>query len=72
MVYLLDKYEYEYKSKLTVHESWEGQFIYIKESNILNKGINLVNIYRPPNNLVDKCNQFPKEVSPEIKKTWIQ
>ncbi len=55
-------------SKLTGYESWEGQIIYIKKSNILNKGINLVNIYRQPNNLVDKCNQFIKEVSPEIKK----
>ncbi len=40
--------------------------IYIIKGNILNKGINLVNIYRPPNNLVEKCNQFIK-VSPEIK-----
>ncbi len=45
MVYLLEKYEYsEYKSKLIGHESWEWQIIYIKNGNILNKGINLVNI----------------------------
>ncbi len=31
MVYLLEKYEYEYKSKLTGYESWEGQIIYIKK-----------------------------------------
>ncbi len=68
MVYLLDKYEYEYKSKLTGYESWEGQIIYIRKGNTLNKGINLINIYRPPNNLVDKCNEFIKEISPEIKK----
>ncbi len=52
MVYLLEKYEYEYKSKLTGYESCEGQIIDIKKGNILNKGINPVNIYRPPNNLV--------------------
>ncbi len=34
MVYLVEIYEYEYKSKLTDYESWEGQIIYIKKSNI--------------------------------------
>ncbi len=37
------------------------------KGNNLNKGINLVIIYRPPNNLVYKCNQCIKEVSPKIK-----
>ncbi len=64
----VDKYEYEYKSKLTGYESWESQIIYIRKGNTLNKGINLINIYRPPNNLVDKCNEIIKEISPEIKK----
>ncbi len=68
IVYLLGKYEFEHKSKLTGYESWEGQNIYIRNENTLNKGINLINIYRPPNNLVDKCNEFIKEISPEIKK----
>jgi hypothetical protein len=37
-------------------------------TNILNRGINLINIYRLPNNLVDICNTFIEEFSPEIKK----
>ncbi len=41
---LFVRYEYEYKSKLTGYERWEGKIIYIRKGNILNKGINLINI----------------------------
>ena len=67
VTYLHEKFDYEYKSRLTQFETWEGQIIHIKRGKILNKGINLVNIYRPPKDTIDKYSEFTQEVGETLK-----
>ncbi len=66
IIYLHEQYDYIYKNKLNGYESWEGQVIQIKKVT-LNKAINLVNLYRHPNNILEKCNICIREISPLLK-----
>ncbi len=38
-----------------------------KKGNGLNKAINLVNIYKPPNDIIEKYNDFTREICPLLK-----
>ncbi len=58
VIYLHEQYDFVYKNKLNEYESWEGQVIQIKKGDSLNKAINLANLYRPPNDIIEKYNEF--------------
>ncbi len=60
IIYLNEQCDYIYKNKLNEYESWEGQVIQIKKGDSLNKAINLGNLYRPPNDIIEKHNEFTR------------
>ncbi len=66
IIYSHEQFKYDYKSKLNKCRTWEGQVIQLKNRGNLNKPINIVNIYRPPNDLLDSYNEFIKELSPVL------
>ncbi len=51
---------------LNKYRTWEGQVVQLKKGSNLNKPINIVNIYHPPNDLLDSFNEFIKELSPVL------
>ena len=67
IIYLHEKFDYVYKSRLSNYETWEGQIIRIKKSNVLNKEINLANIYRPPKDIIERYTEFIQEITPILK-----
>jgi len=67
IIYLQDRYEYEYKSKLRNFDSWEGQIIHVKKGKYLNKSIDLANIYCPPKDLIENYTEFIQEFDIMLK-----
>ncbi len=53
IIYLHDKFEYNYNLKINKYKNWEGQIIQVKKGENLTKPIILGTIYRPPNQLID-------------------
>ncbi len=54
LIYLQDRFEYDYKYKLNTYSAWEGQIIQGKMGDSLNKTVNIGNIYRPPKD-INEC-----------------
>ncbi len=67
IIYLHEKFDYDYKLKLNKYVSCEGQIIQIKKGENLNKPLNIANIYRPQNELIDSYNEFIREISPILE-----
>ncbi len=67
IIYLHEKFDYDYKLKLNKYKSWEGQVIQIKKRENLTKPLNIANFYRPPNELIDSYNEFIREISPMLE-----
>ncbi len=44
IIYLQDKFDDTYKSRLTNYDTWEGQIIHVKKGKYLKKPIHFVNI----------------------------
>jgi hypothetical protein len=64
IIYLQDKFDYTYTSRLTNYNTWEGQIIQVKKGKNLKKPIIIGNIYRPPKDLVEKYTEFINELAP--------
>jgi hypothetical protein len=64
IIYLHNKFEYDYISTLTNYNTWEGQIIQVKKGEYLDKPVNIGNIYRPPKHIQDKYTEFINEISP--------
>ncbi len=56
-----DKFDYTDKSRLTNYNTCEGQIIHVKKGKHLKKPINIGNIYRPPNDLLETYHEFNNE-----------
>ncbi len=69
-IHMISMIVYTWKNKLNEYGSWEGQVIQIKKTDSLNKGINLVNLYRPPEDVIEKYNEFAWEICPLLKNPW--
>ena len=67
LIYLSEKFEHIYKSKLTKYKTWEGQIIQVKRGKHLSKSITIGNIYRPPKELLEYYNEFITEFSIILK-----
>ncbi len=67
IIYLHETFDYDYKLELNKYKSWEGQIIQIKKGENLNKPLNIADIYRPPNVLIDSYNKLIREILPILE-----
>ncbi len=51
---------------LNTYQNWEGQVIEVTKNDCLQKSINIVNIYRPPRELVENYKDFITEFTPIV------
>ncbi len=64
LIYLQDKFEYDYKYKLNTYSTWEGQIIRVKKGDRLNKTVNIANIYKKHNDINECYKELIDELMP--------
>ncbi len=67
IIYLQDKLDYTYKSRLINYNILEGQIIHVKKEKHLKRPINFGNIYHPPKDILEKYNEFMNEFGPILE-----
>ncbi len=72
IIYLQDKFDYVYTSRLNNYSTWKGQIIKNKKGNNLNKPIVIGIIYRPPKEIyaefINEFAEFINEFAPILNK----